>query len=463
MITNLNSIDTSGILKASEISDTIIMNRIKRKISLNTAIAIVVANMIGTGIFTTTGIMSKYLPDSSWVLICWILGGLIALSGALCYSELATRMPQEGGEYIYLKKLYHPVVGFLTGWTSFFVGFTAPIAGAAISFAAYFSAATHFNLFNEFFNQEQTQQILAIFIVLIFTVIHYFGIKFGSIIQNSLTALKVLIIIGLSLSGILLGSGHAPFISTEHYFSFESGGFGVAMMLVMFSYSGWNASAYIAGELVHPRKTLPRSLISGTVVVIILYLSLNIFILKELPYEQIRDNIAIVDLAASHAFGDWIGNSFGILVSIALLSSLSAFIIIGPRVYYAMAVDNMFFPFASRLHPKYEVPGYSILLQGIVAFIMILIGTFEQLLIYIGFALNIFPWLAVYGLFKARKNKIGENTAVKAWGYPYVAFFFLLCSLIITIVTFIHRPYESGIAILTVSAGIPIYYLWIKK
>lgn len=438
-------------------------NPIKRKIGLTTAISIVIANMIGTGIFTTTGIMAKYLPNGSWILVCWLFGGFIALSGAISYSELATRMPREGGEYVYLKKLYHPLVGFLTGWTSFFVGFSAPIAAAAIGFAAYFSAGTHIVLFSNFLSTAQSQKLIAMAIIILFTLIHYLGVKIGSIIQNGLTALKILIIMGLSLAGILLGSGTMPFITTEHIFTIDGGGFGVAMMLVMFSYSGWNASAYIAGELVNPGKTLPRSLIIGTSVVVILYISLNVFILKEVPYEQLRDNIAVVDLAVTGAFGNWLGDIFGILVSVALLSSLSAFIIIGPRVYYAMAIDRMFFPFASRLHPKYEVPGYSILIQGGVALFMILIGTFEQLLIYIGFALNIFPWLAIFGLFKARKEKIGEETAVKAWGYPIVPIFFLICSLLITIVIFFNRPFESIIALLTVSAGLPIYYVWIKE
>ena len=336
------------------------------------------------------------------------------------------------------------------------------IAGAAISFAAYFSAGTNMLVFDGFLTPEQSKTFIALFIVAIFTAIHYLGIRFGSLIQNSLTLLKIFIIVGLSLAGILLGAGKGTIISAEPLFTIEGGAFGVAMMFVMFSYSGWNASAYIAGELLDPKKTLPRSLIIGTIIVIILYIFLNLFILKELPFEQIKDNIAIVEQAASHSFGPWIGDIFGILVSIALLSSLSAFIIIGPRVYYAMAMDGMFFSFASRLHPKYEVPGYSILIQVLIASVMILIGTFEQLLIYIGFALNIFPWLAIFGLFKARRNKIGEESAVKVWGYPFVPLFFLTCSLVISLITFTYRPVESTIAILTVSAGIPIYFLWQK-
>ncbi|KAA3617308.1 MAG: amino acid permease [Calditrichaeota bacterium] len=434
-------------------------SQVKKKISLTTAIAIVVANMIGTGIFTTTGIMANYLPNSSWIVTCWLLGGLIALSGALSYSELSTRMPEEGGEYVYLKKLYHPVVGFLTGWTSFFVGFSAPIAGAAISFAAYFLAGSNLVLFEGFLTSGQSLKVIGILVVILFTAIHYFGVKFGSIIQNSLTVLKILIILGLSITGILFGGGNIELFSDSMSFSVAEGGFGVAMMLVMFSYSGWNASTYIAGELVNPKKTLPRSLISGTLIVIGLYLLLNIFILKEVPFQDIRDSIAIVEQVSTHAFGSWVGDIFGLLISIALLSSLSAFIIIGPRVYYAMAIDKMFFSFASRISPKYEVPGYSILVQGLLAVFMVLVGTFEQLLIYIGFALNIFPWLAVFGLFLARKRKIGEEFAVKTWGYPVIPIFFLISSFLIMVAAFINRPVESITAIVTVLVGIPIYYL----
>jgi len=435
---------------------------LQRKIGLTTATAIVIANMVGTGIFTTTGFIAGYLPNSMWVLFCWLLGGIIALSGALCYAELATRMPQVGGEYVYLKKLYHPALGFLTGWTSFFVGFSAPIAGAAISFAAYFMAGTNGAFANGVLTSAQVQKILAIAVVLLFTAVHYLGVKPGSVVQNVLTALKILIIAGLSLAGIWLGGDGTQLFPNEPL-SISVGGFGVALMFVMFSYSGWNASAYIAGEMVHPGKTLPRSLIIGTTVVIALYLLLNFFVLNELSFSQIEDTIAIVEKASTQAFGTGIGDTFGLLISIALLSSLSAFIVIGPRVYYAMAGDNQFFSFAGRVHPRYGVPGYSIIVQGMVASFMILIGTFEQLLVYIGFALNVFPWLAVLGLFKARKRKIGESTAVKIRAFPLAALFFLASSFFIMVTAVINKPVESGIAVLTVAAGVPIYFLLQKR
>jgi APA family basic amino acid/polyamine antiporter len=435
--------------------------QIKRKVNLTTAIAIVIANMIGTGIFTTTGILANYLPNSIWILFCWLLGGIIAISGAISYTELATRMPEVGGEYVYLKKLYHPVVGFLSGWTSFFVGFSAPIAGAAISFAAYFLAGINFEDIEGFLSAEQIQKAIAISIIILFTSIHYFGIKFGSIIQNCLSLIKVVIVLGLSLAGIFFGSGDFSY-SSEINTTYNLGDFGIAMMIVMFSYSGWNASTYIAGELVNPKKNLLYSLLIGTSVVVVLYLLLNFFILNEIPFDEIKNTIAVVEKATTHSFGNGLGSLFSLLVGIALLSSLSAFMIIGPRVYYAMALDKLFFSFASIINKKYEVPGYSIIIQGLLASFMVLVGSFEQLLIYIGFSLNIFPWLAVFGLFIARKRKIGEETAVKTWGYPIVPIFYLLSCLLIMIVAFFHKPIESSIATITVAVGIPIYYFLIK-
>lgn len=433
-----------------------------RKLGAFSATSIVVANMIGTGIFTTTGIIAGYLPGNIWILVCWICGGLIALTGALCYSELATRMPQEGGEYIYLKKLYHPMIGFLTGWTSFFVGFSAPIAAAAISFSVYLLAGLNFET-TTFLNIQQLKTLVAIATVIVFTAIHYFGIRLGTGIQNILTLLKVLIIVALSVAGLFLGTGDFTSISFSGNESGSLTSISVAMIIVMFSYSGWNASTYIAGELKNPRKTLPFSLIMGTITVIILYLVMNLFIIKEIPFAELINVIPVVEIAAVNSMGPWIGEVLGLLIAIALLSSLSAFILIGPRVYFAMALDKLFFPFASKLHPKYKVPGSSIIIQGTLAIIMILAGTFEQLLIYMGFALSVFPWLAVFGLFIARRKKIGDESVVKVWGYPFVPVFFLISSSALMIATFIHRPIESIAALITIAAGIPLYILWTKN
>ena len=438
------------------------MDGLERKLGTFSATAIVVANMIGTGIFTMSGLLAANLPSPGWVLLCWLFGGLIAIAGALCYAELATRMPEAGGEYVYLKKLYHPALGFLAGWTSLIVGFSAPIAAAAMGFSEYIHAGLDSQLLHldsiqlVFFNKG-----IAVFIILLFTFLHYFGLRLGSRVQNVLTILKILIVAGLASVGLIFGNGSGPSFSLAG----ESTGvmaFGTAMMLVMFAYSGWNASAYIAGEIKRPKKTIPISLIGGTSIVIVLYLAINLFILRMVPYSDLKGVIPVVETAAVQAFGTGMGKVVSLLVGVGLLSCLSAFIMIGPRVYYAMAKDKLFFPFAADVHARYKVPGKSVIVQGGIAVVMVMIGSFEQLIIYIAFALNIFLWLAVVGIFIARKKKVGEESAVKVWGYPVVPVFFLFSSIILMVFNYINRPMESSAAMLTVLFGIPCYFLWVR-
>jgi APA family basic amino acid/polyamine antiporter len=437
---------------------------LERKLGPFSAMTIVVANMIGAGIFTTSGLMAAQLPSAGWVIFCWLLGGLIAICGALCYAELATRMPVAGGEYIYLKRLYHPALGFLTGWTSLFVGFSAPIAASAMSFSEYIFAGLDSNLWA--LNPTQLdlfKKASAIFLILIFTFLHYLGLRLGSRIQNILTILKIGIVFCLGAAGLALGRGDFSHLTLQSTEPFKGIAFGTAMMLVMFSYSGWNASAYIAGELRRPKKTLPVSLILGTAVVIFIYILINIFIFYAVPYSELRGVIPVVEAASVKALGGWMGKTISLLIGFALLSSLSAYLIIGPRVYFAMAKDRLFFPFASKVNPRYRVPGKSIVIQGALAVLMVAIGSFEQLLIYLGFSLGIFPWLAVGGLFIARKKRIGEESAVKLLGFPLIPVFFLASSLILMIFNYFNRPLESTAAVLTVSLGIPFYYLWVRK
>jgi len=437
---------------------------IERKIGLATATGIVIANMIGAGIFTTTGILAGLLPTPRWLLGCWGAGGALAIAGALCYAELATRMPEEGGEYVYLSRLYHPLLGFLTGWTSLIVGFSVPVAASAMGFVEYAWAgipalapalgATQLLL---------TKKLSAVVLIVLFTCLHYLGVRFGGAVQNALTALKILIVSSLALGGMVIGHLSAAPLGQHSGVaaSLDPLGIGTAMMLVMFAYSGWNASAYIAGEVIKPRRTLPASLLLGTGIVIVLYLALNLFVLAAVPYPELRGSLTPVEAATVRVFGPTVGHLLGLCVALALLSSLSAFVMIGPRVYYAMARDRLFFTFAAKLHPQHGVPGRSILIQGAIASAMVAIGSFEQLLVYIGFALGIFPLLAVIGLFLARRRGIGEATAVKVPLYPFVPLVYLVCSCCLMIVAWINRPIESSAALLTVACGVPCYLWWV--
>lgn len=431
-----------------------------RSYGLVTATALVVANMVGSGIFTTSGIMAAHLPSAGWVLFCWLLGGIIALAGARCYGELATRMPEAGGEYLYLRRLYHPALGFLTGWTSFFVGFSAPIALSGLGFAEYLFAGLSRQAV-DFAPDDLVlyKRLTAAAIVIVFTSLHYLGQKFGGMVQNVLAAVKLVSILGLASAGLLMAGGgiRNQIVATGGDFSF-----GAAMMMVMFAYSGWNASAYIAAEVRDPRRTLPRSLTIGTVIVIALYLLVNLFIFAAAPYEELRGKVPVAEIAAVHAFGDWVPDLLSGLFAVSMLSSLGAFILIGPRVYYAMARDGLFFKRAAAVHPTFGVPGAAIVIQGCLAILMIFVGSFEQLLLYVGFALGIFPLLAVGGLFIARAERIGADTAAPIRWYPFLPILFLVASTALMVIAFLDRPFESGMALLTAAAGIPVYFLWVR-
>ena len=439
-------------------------NSLERKLGLFPATNIVIANMIGAGIFTTSGLLMSGLNNPALMLILWAAGGIIALCGAFSYGELGAAMPGAGGEYLFLSKLYHPVFGFLSGWVSFIVGFSAPIAASALGFSEYFTRALPgMSLWLQntgIMQPDLAKKLLAVIIILIFTYIHYRGIKYGARIQNVLTFLKVLLIVILLTAGFSSGNGD--------FSNFSKGGnttpglagwktMGLSLMWIMFAYSGWNASTYLGAEIRNPVKILPRSLLYGTGIVIILYLGINLLYIYGINPEEMKGVISVGGLAMGNLFGKPAEVLFSVLIAFALFSSLSAFIIIGPRVYFSMAKDGLFFRSVATIHPRFHVPSNSILLQGLIAIILALSGTFEQVLTYMGFALGIFPLLTVAGVFKLRKT---NTDAIKLKGFPVTQLIYLLSGTLILFLSFLERPMESSVAIMTVLAGIPAFYFF---
>jgi APA family basic amino acid/polyamine antiporter len=420
--------------------------------------------MIGAGIFTTSGLLMAGLNDPLLMLALWVAGGIIALCGALSYGELGAAMPGAGGEYHFLSRLYHPLFGFLSGWVSFIVGFSAPIAASAMGFSEYFCrafpAVPGWLENSGIMNPALTKKFLSVSVILFFTMIHYRGIKSGSLVQNILTILKVALIVFLLLAGFISGKGDVHnFIGTSSVLTGLDGWktIGLSLMWIMFAYSGWNASTYIGAEIKDPSKILPRSLIYGTGIVMILYLSINILYVYGIKPEEMKGVISVGGLAMGNLFGPSADILFSMLISFALFSSLSAFIIIGPRVYYSMAKDGLFFRSVARIHPKFHVPSNSILLQCLLAVILALSGTFEQVLTYMGFALGIFPILTVLGVFKLR-NK--NPDAPRMPGFPITQIVYVTTGFLILALSFLERPVESSIAFLTVIVGIPAYYIF---
>jgi APA family basic amino acid/polyamine antiporter len=410
--------------------------------------------MIGAGIFTMSGLLMMDLLNPVLMISLWVVGGIIALCGALAYGELGAAMPQAGGEYTFLSRLYNPVLGFLSGWVSFFVGFSAPIAASALGVTAYIFGETA---------DVVLKKIFAILIIVIFTLIHRRGLELGAKIQNSLTVMKVALIVGLVFFGFLLGKGDMNHFSLGSTFNFDFSGWktiGLSLMWIMFAYAGWNASAYIGSEVKNPTKNLPRSLLLGTGIVLFLYICLNFFYVYAIPPADMGGVLSIGKLAAGNLFGKSFERVLSVFISFALFSSLSAFIILGPRVYYSMAKDRAFFKFAGEVHPKFGVPSKSIILQGGIAIIMVLFGTFDQLLTYMGFSLGIFPILAVLGVFKLRRT---NKSVSKLPGFPVTSLVYIVTGVSILILAYFERPIESSIAVGTVLIGIPAYFIFKRK
>jgi APA family basic amino acid/polyamine antiporter len=439
-------------------------NHLERKLGLFPVTNIVIANMIGAGIFTTSGLLMADLKNPLLMMGLWIVGGVIALCGALSYGELGAAMPRAGGEYVFLSRLFHPVLGFLSGWVSFFVGFSAPIAASAIGFTEYLTRAfpilVHPGILPGAIESLVLKKFYAILVIVLFTAIHIRGMVFGARVQNFLTVLKVGLMLGLMVFGFMLGTGNFNHLFQGSPFTLDFGGLktiGLSLMWIMFAYSGWNASAYIGSEVKDPQKNLPRSLILGTGAVILVYFFINLFYLYAIPPTKMGGVISIAGLAAGNSFGNTIENFISVLVGFALFSSLSAFVILGPRVYYSMAVDGYFFKFAAEVHPRFGVPAKSILLQGVFAAVMVLFGTFDQVLTYMGFSLGIFPILTVAGLFKMRRK---GNIPYKSPGFPIAQLVFMVVGVSILLLSWFKRPAESSIALGTVAIGIPVYWIF---
>jgi len=412
--------------------------------------------MIGAGIFTTSGLLLAQLHDPKLLLLLWGIGGIIALCGALSYSELGARFPRAGGEYAFLSELFSPLAGFLSGWVSFFVGFTAPVAASSLAFSEYMIRTLPDG--EDFTHLVLIKKAIAVGIILLFTLIHYKGLQSGSKVQNILTILKVGLIITLVTAGFIFGEGSFEHFNVQIKIAEGWAGYktmGLALMWIMFAYSGWNASTYVGSEVRNPVKNIPRSLISGTLFVTLIYLALNTLYVYAVPAGEMKGVISIGGLAANNLFNRTLDQLSSLFIAVMLLSAISVLTIIGPRVYYAMAESGHFFGIAKKIN-RSNVPGISILLQSGLAIIFVVSGTFDQIITLLSFALGIFPIMAVWGVFKLRSS--GQSLMKTPW-YPVPQLLFILFSLAILVLAFFERPVESSIALGVILAGIPSYYL----
>lgn len=404
-----------------------------RTIGLPSAISLIVANMIGAGVFTTTGFLINDLRSPWAVLAVWFLGGVQAMLGALCYSALARQIPESGGEYLFLSKTLHPALGYLAGWISLLVGFSAPVAAAAFAFGEYAQRWVGF-----------APQITGTALILLFAVVHSFDVRRGAWVQNWTVLVKLALIflfVGLAVTRVDW-TGVAP----------ESTGsmtaFGLSLMWVSFSYAGWNAAVYIGGEVKNPERNLPRALIAGTALVMLLYLLLNFVFVFAAPVEAIAGQIQVARIAAEHVGGSNLARVVAVLISLALISSVSSMIMAGPRVYSRMAHDGNL---PKWLAVKAGPPRSAIALQAVIALSMLWTASFEALLTYIGFTLSLSTAATVIGLMVLRFR---QGSTLRVPGWPYVPTIFAVSVFSIAIASAIRRPVVSLMVLLTLAAGL---------
>lgn len=422
---------------------------INQKVGLTTAFSIVVANMVGTGVFTSIGFQIIEIKSVFALLMLWIVGGLVALCGALSYGELASRLPRSGGEYHFLSKIYHPILGFLAGWVSFLVAFSAPTALAAMAMASYSNA--FFGYGNEI--------IFALAIVIILSLIHSFQIRFGGSFQRIVTFLKIGLIIFFIISGFFL-TNHQELQLMPGIGDWDqvfSGAFAVSLIFVSYAFSGWNASVYIIDEIREPARNIPKSLIMGTVLVIILYFFLNYIFLFTSPLEELEGKIDVGFVSATYIYGEYGGRIMALLITLLLISTVSAMIWIGPRVTMVMGEDYKLLNFLAKKN-KYNVPVVAIWVQTTITIVLIVSSTFEKVLVYAGFIMNLFTLLAVIGLFILRIKHQDLPAKYKVTAYPITPVIFILLSLWTLTYLLIDRPVESVMGLITVLIGLVIYY-----
>lgn len=424
--------------------------------------------MIGTGIFTTTGYLVGYVGDARILLMVWFVGALFAVCGALTYSELGVNFPSSGGEYVYLTRAFGPAWGFMSGWISFFAGFSAPVAAAALAFSDYIG------YFDPTLKQENEKfalgtgafslhfggaQFVACFLIAIFTMLNLFGVKRVAVMQNLLTGTKLLVIAGLIIAGFALGNGDWSHFSTPAVRTNTNSvpiAFVISLLWVMVGYSGWNAATYVGEELQRPARTLPLSLGIGTAIVTLAYVGLNLLFIYATPLEKMKNVVAVGSMAAANLFGSEVGGAFAALMAVSLMSTVNAMITIGPRVYYAMAHNRAFFRSAGVVHPRWHTPVNAILMQGLCAMLMTL-TPFPALIIYIGFSLTFFTVMAVGSVFIFRRRADWQRLRAVSFLFPLIPGAYILVGVCMIVYGVIWAPIPSIAALTTILAGGAVY------
>jgi len=427
--------------------------QLARRLGLFDTTMLVMGGIVGSGIFINPYVVARQVHTPALILGAWIAGGVIALAGAFIYSELAQRLPEVGGQYAYLREAYHPLFGFLYGWTLLLVIQTGGMAAVTVTFARYFLELTHWRV---------SEAALAVVALSILTILNCLGVKTGSTVQSALMMTKIAAIAFLVGSGFLLI--HAPKLEWVPILDRPASlglfsEFGAAMVPVLFAYGGWQTTPFVAGELKDPRRDLPRGLLLGVIGVIVLYTSVSFVCLRALGPAQLALTRTPASAVIHAALGNFGSNIIACGIAISTLGFLSQGILTAPRVYFAMAEDGAFFRSVAWVHPTTHVPVVAIALQSVWTMVIMLTGGYEQILNYVVSMDWVFFGLSASCLFVFRRRHTGEAAQLMP-GHPWTTAIFCLICVLVVINTVIRYPANTLIGVAILLSGIPIFFLW---
>ena len=432
--------------------------RLKRVLSLMDATMINAGGIIGSGIFMVPATVALYTASSSLFFMVWILGGVVSLFGALSVAELGAAMPKAGGQYVFLNEAYGPVWGYLYGWSAVVVINTASMAAVGVAFAEYLK---FFYTISDLAVKE-----IAIFSIILLTIINIVDVKSGARFQNVFTFAKLGAILGVILLGLFLEGGStqnfSPLFTDRPPLSLI-GPLGLAMVAVLWTFDGWIFVTYVAGEVKNPKRNIPLSLIFCMVIVVTVYLALNTVLVYVLGFDQMIGSELVMADAASKFIGGKGAAIVTIIILISLIGANNGFILTSARINYAMARDNRFFKQAAFIHPKFQSPANALIIQCIWACILTFSGTFNQLITYIIFASWIFYGMSAGAVIILRKKKPDMERPYQIPFYPWIPIIFILFAIFLTVNTILEAPRDAAIGTGIILAGLPLYYYWKKN
>ena len=413
------------------------------------ATAVVVANMIGTGVFTSLGFQLLDLQSTFPLLLLWVVGGAAAFCGAISYAEVGAAIPRSGGEYTFLSRIYHPMVGLVSGWISATIGFAAPTALAAITFGTYLASVF----------PSLSPTLPGAGLVVALTGVHATTYRSSSLFHRGFTTVKVVLIVAFCVAAVTLADPPQPVsllpVADDGSLVFSSA-FAVSLIYVSYAYTGWNAATYLTGELTNPQRTLPRVLGGGTLLVTVLYIGLNYAFLKAAPMDAMAGKLEVAYVAATHVFGPAGAAIMGVTLAVLLVSTVSAMVMAGPRVLHVIGEDYPFFRRLSRTN-RDGIPAVAILTQAGLTLAFIFTASFETILVFAGFTLGLNSLLTVAGVFVLRVREPETERPYRVWGYPFTPLVYLGLTLCTLTYIAMDRPAEALMAIPLIGAGLVFY------